>query len=222
MGAKGLREPAGGAPWGAAPVRRSAEAEASEQPCPRVAGDAKQPAKPRGYSCQPPAANLLREGYVTFHRGHCGCQEEQQQAIQGHRRPAAPRPSPRRGGRAGRAPRPGAPLHSPLVAFPYPFALSLGPDSPERGVGVGGSVRAWGGAGARGCGCACVCVCLWERWVCACVCERARECELERARECVCVLLSHCELERSLREDGAGQTDGGGNGIPHHQLSLHP
>lgn len=119
---------------------------------------------------QPPAANLLRGGYVTFHRGHCGCQEEQQQAIRGHRRPAAPRPSPSRGGRAGRAPRPGAPLHSPPVASPYPFALSLGPDSPERGVGVGGSVRAWGGAGARGCGCACVCVCLWERWVCACAC----------------------------------------------------
>lgn len=50
--------------------------------------------------------------------------------------------------------------------------LSRSADSPERGVGVGGSVRAWGGAGARGCGCACVCVCLWERWVCACVCER--------------------------------------------------
>lgn len=42
-------------------------------------------------------------------------------------------------------------------------------------MGVGGIVRAWGGAGARGCGCACVCVCLWERWVCACVCERAGE-----------------------------------------------
>lgn len=114
-----------------------------------------------------PTTKLRHEGYVTFHRGHCGCQEEQQQAIQGHRRPAAPRPSPSRD-----APRPGAPLRSGRVASPCPFSLWLGPDSPERGVGVGGSVRAWGGAGARGCGCACVCVCLWERWVCACVCER--------------------------------------------------
>lgn len=121
------------------------------------------------------ASNLLRGGYVTFHCGRCGCQEEQQQAIQGQRRPAAPRRSPSRGGRAGRAPRPGAPLRSPPVASPYPFALWPGPDSPERGVGVGGSVRAWGGAGARGCGCACVCVCLWERWVCACGCVRERE-----------------------------------------------
>lgn len=113
------------------------------------------------------AAKLRHGGYVTFHRGHCGCQEEQQQAIQGHRRPASPRLSPSRD-----APRPGAPLRSRRVASPCPFSLWPGPDSPERGVGVGGSVRAWGGAGARGCGCACVCVCLWERWVCACVCER--------------------------------------------------
>lgn len=113
------------------------------------------------------AAKLRHGGYVTFHRGHCGCQEEQQQAIQGHRRPASPRRSPSRD-----APRPGAPLRSRRVASPCPFSLWPGPDSPERGVGVGGSVRAWGGAGARGCGCACVCVCLWERWVCACVCER--------------------------------------------------
>ena len=149
------------------------------------------------------AANLLRGGYVTFHRGHCGCQEEQQQAVQGHRRPAVPRPSPSRGGRGGRAPRLGVPLRSPPVASPYPFALWPGPDSPERDVGVGGIVRAWGGAGARGCGCACVCVCLWERWVCACVCvrERARECEPGRARECVFVLVSHCELQPSLLED---------------------
>lgn len=46
-------------------------------------GTAKQLEKPREPRCtavlrrQVPAANLLRGGYVTFHRGHCGCQEEQ-------------------------------------------------------------------------------------------------------------------------------------------------
>lgn len=161
------------------------------------------------------AVNLLRGGYVTFHCGHCGRQEEQQQEIQGHRRPAAPRPSPSRGGRAGRAPRPGAPLRSPPVASPYPFALGPGPDFPERGVGVGGSVRAWGGAGARGCGCACVCVCLWERWVCACLCVRERgrgsASRVERASACAswCHIASYIRAyERTeparLTREGAG------------------
>lgn len=74
--------------------------------------------------------------------------------------------------------------------------------------------------------CMCVCVFMGEVGVCVRVCERegerVRECEPGRARECVCVLVSHCELQSSLREDRAGQTDGGGRGIPHHQLSPHP
>jgi hypothetical protein len=189
----GLQEPAPGAPAGAAPDPRLAAAKAPGQLCPRVPicrqREAAREAPPAGCAAaprwQPPAANLRRERYVTFHRGHCRRQEEQQQAIQGHRRPPAPRPSPSRDGGAGRERGPGEPLRSQRVASPYPFALSPGPDSPERGVGVGGSVRAWGGAGARGCGCACVCVCLWERWVCACVCEREGEGERawESARE---------------------------------------
>lgn len=123
-GATEPREPAGGAPVGAAPEPRSAPAEAPEQSCPRVAGGGRREAAAReAPPIEPSAANLLRGGYVTFHRGHGGCQEKQQQAIQGHCRPAAPRPSPSRGGRAGRAPRPGAPLRSPPVASPYPFAL---------------------------------------------------------------------------------------------------
>lgn len=163
-----------GMPVGTAPARCPISAQARGHPrppapgCPTTPSSQRSPAEraaPRNW--QPPATKLLREGYVTFHRSHCRCQEEEQQAIQGHRRPAAPRPSP-----SGDAPRPRAPLRSRRVASPCPFALWPGPDSPERGVGVGGSVRAWGGAGARGCGCACVCVCLWERWVCACVCER--------------------------------------------------
>lgn len=163
-----------GIPVGTAPAWCPISSQALGHPCPRAPeclaipssqSSSEKRAAPENW--QLAAAKLRREGYVTFHRGHCGCQEEQQQAIQGHRRPASPRRSPSRD-----APRPGAPLRSRRVASPCPFSLWPGPDSPERGVGVGGSVRAWGGAGARGCGCACVCVCLWERWVCACVCER--------------------------------------------------
>lgn len=121
-GAKELREQAGGALMGAAPVQCSAPAEAPEH-CPQVAGCRRCEAARKAPRIQPSATKLLGGGYVTFHRGHCGCQEEQQQAIQGHCRPAAPRPSRSQGRSAGRAPRPGAPLRSPPVASPYPFAL---------------------------------------------------------------------------------------------------
>lgn len=80
------------------------------------------------------------------------------------------------------------------------------------GVCVRGAVRARGDVGVH------VCVYVYGRGGCvrAYVRERARESEPGRARESVCVLVSHCKLPRSLREDGAGQTDGGWSGIPHH------
>lgn len=132
-------------------------------------------------------------------------------------------PKPRRPRGEGAASRGAAAL--PAGGFSVSFRALAGTGLPgaRRGRGrecarVGRCGRAWVWV------CMCVCVFMGEVGVCVRVYgrERAREYELGRARECVCVLVSHCELQRSLREDGAGQTDAGGSGIPHHQLSPHP
>lgn len=119
-------------------------------------------------------------------------------------------PEPRRPRGEGAASRGAAAL--PAGGFSVSFRARAGTGLPgaRRGRGrecarVGRCGRAWLWV------CMCVCVFMGEVGVCVPVCkrERARECEPGRARECVCVLVSHCELHPSLREDGAGQTDGG-------------
>ncbi|XP_063467400.1 uncharacterized protein [Symphalangus syndactylus] len=91
-GSRGTREPVSGAEsqpgarWWVPPKPRARQlprlpnllALGSRDAC--TAKQPEEPREPRSTAVprrQAPAANLLGGGYVTFHRSHCGCQEEQ-------------------------------------------------------------------------------------------------------------------------------------------------
>lgn len=211
---------------GAAPVPRSAAAGAPQQPRlgSQASGYVRQQEQPRGYSRQPPTC--AAEGTLPSIAATADARRsssKQSRAIAGRRPPGRSRAeAAARGGRRV----PGRRC-TPRRWFLRILSRSSWDRTPPSaawawaGVCARGAVRARVGVGVH------VCVCVYGRGGCvrACVCvrdRRARECELGRARECVCVLVSHCELPSSLREDGAGHTDAGGSGIPHHQLSPHP
>lgn len=221
-GAKELREQARGALVGAAPVPRSARPRLRNIALRlRDAGDAKQPKKPGGYSRQQPTCSA--EGTLPSIAATADARRSssrQSRAIAGRRPPGRARAkAAARGGR--RVPGRRCAPRGWLLRILSRSSWDRTPASAAwvwAGVCARGAVRARVDVGVH------VCVCVYGRDGCvrACVRERARECWLGRARECVCVLLSHCELQLSLREDGVGQTDEGGSGIPHHQLSPHP